>query len=145
MIPRDAVKALAFARPAVGMAMWYDTLVEGSVQREWTANIGRRDARTRMAHLLCEFGVRLEQAGLGTLCEYELPMTQEQLADATGLTSVHVNRTLRSLDREGWTERRMRSVRIKDWDELAAAGDFDPAYLHLADEAEAAQGRKRGV
>jgi CRP-like cAMP-binding protein len=132
MIPREAIRELAFARPAVGMAMWHDTLVDGSIQREWTANVGRRDARTRMAHLLCEFGVRLEQAGLGTVCNYNLPMTQEQIADATGLTSVHVNRTLMGLDREGWTERNVRSVYIKDWDRLAAVGDFDPSYLHLA-------------
>jgi len=131
LIPREAVREIAFARPAIGMAMWHDTLVDGSVHREWTANVGRRDARTRMAHLLCEFGVRLDQAGLGTLCDYDLPMTQEQIADATGLTSVHVNRTLMALDREGWTRRNMRSVHIRDWDQLAGVGDFDPAYLHL--------------
>jgi CRP-like cAMP-binding protein len=130
-IPADAMRDLAFSRPRVGMAMWYDTLVDGSVQREWTANVGRRDARTRMAHLLCEFGVRLQDGGLGSLCSYEMPMTQEQLGDATGLTSVHVNRTLKSLDRDGLTERRMRSVIIKDWNKLARAGDFDTRYLHL--------------
>ena len=137
-IPAEAIRELAFSRPAVGMAMWYDTLVDASVHREWTANVGRRDARTRMAHLLCEFGVRLQDAGLGSLCSYEMPMTQEQLADATGLTSVHVNRTLKSLDREGLTQRTLRSVSIEDWDTLAKAGDFDTRYLHLADEQEPA-------
>ncbi|HEX8192038.1 MAG TPA: Crp/Fnr family transcriptional regulator [Allosphingosinicella sp.] len=133
-IPVDAVKELAFARPALGMAMWYDTLVDASVHREWTANVGRRDARTRMAHLLCEFGVRLHDAGLGSLCSYEMPMTQEQLADCTGLTPVHVNRTLKGLDRDGLTQRTLRSVAIRDWDSLAKAGDFDTRYLHLADK-----------
>jgi CRP-like cAMP-binding protein len=132
-IPVDAVRELAFSRPTLGMAMWYDTLVDASVHREWTANVGRRDARTRMAHLLCEFGVRLHDAGLGTLCSYEMPMTQEQLADCTGLTPVHVNRTLKGLDRDGLTQRTMRSVAIRDWDSLAKAGDFDTRYLHLAD------------
>ncbi len=137
-IPAEAVRELAFSRPRIGMAMWYDTLVDGSVHREWTVNVGRRDARTRMAHLLCEFGVRLEDAGLGTLCSYEMPMTQEQLADATGLTAVHVNRTLKGLDRDGLTERSSRSVLIKDWNTLAKAGDFESRYLHLEDEQEPA-------
>jgi len=132
-IPVDAVTDLAFSRPSIGMAMWYDTLVDASVHREWTANVGRRDARTRMAHLLCEFGVRLHDAGLVSLCSYEMPMTQEQLADATGLTSVHVNRTLKSLDRDGLVQRSSRSVLITEWDTLAKAGDFDTRYLHLAD------------
>lgn len=134
LIPREAVREIAFGRPAIGMAMWYDTLVDGSIHREWTANVGRRDARTRTAHLLCEFGVRLEAAGLGDLCEYEMPMTQEQLADALGLTAVHVNRTLMGLDREELTRRTKRSVLIRDWKKLAAVGDFNSAYLHLAEE-----------
>ena len=68
--------------------MWYDTLVDASIFREWILNISRQDAQTRLAHLLCEFGVRLESLGMGDRFSYELPMTQEQLADATGLTSV---------------------------------------------------------
>jgi CRP-like cAMP-binding protein len=130
-IPADVLQELAFNRPAVGIALWRDTLVDGAVHREWTANVGRRDARTRMAHLLCEFGVRLQDAGLGELCSYEIPMTQEQLADCTGLTPVHVNRTLKALDREGLTERTLRSVSISNWATLAHAGDFDARYLHL--------------
>lgn len=89
-IPRDALKQLAFERPRVGMAMWVDTLVDGSVFREWIANVGRRDAHARLAHLLCEFSLRLKVAGLGETTDYELPMTQEQIADCTGLTPVHV-------------------------------------------------------
>lgn len=131
-IPREAIKKLAFERPRVGMAMWFDTLVDGSIFREWIANIGRRDAQTRMAHLLCEFSLRLKVAGLGEETEYELPMTQEQLADATGLTAVHVNRTLKAIEAKGLIERRSsRSVVIGDWKKLAAAGDFDSNYLHL--------------
>ncbi|MFN3389809.1 MAG: Crp/Fnr family transcriptional regulator [Allosphingosinicella sp.] len=137
-IPVQAVRALAFSHPRVGLAMWVDTAVDGSIHREWTTNLGRRDARTRLAHLLCEFGVRLEEAGLGSLCEYQLPMTQEELADAVGLTAVHVNRTLKLLDREGLTARTLRAVTIHDWDALAAAGDFDRHYLHLGDAREAA-------
>jgi CRP-like cAMP-binding protein len=130
-IPCEAILQLAFDRPAVGKAMWYDTLIDGSIFREWVANVGRRDARTRIAHLLCEFALRLEAAGLGNHLEWELPMTQEQLADCTGLTSVHVNRMLGELDREGLISRTRRSVTVNDWKGLARAGDFDSTYLHL--------------
>lgn len=134
-IPRDAVKQLAFDRPNVGLAMWVDTLVDGSIFREWIANVGRRDARTRIAHLLCEFSLRLKVAGLGEETEYELPMTQEQLADCTGLTSVHVNRMLRSLTADGLISRQTgRAITIGDWRKLAAAADFDSSYLHLRED-----------
>ena len=131
-IPREAIKKLAFERPNVGMAMWHDTLVDGSVFREWIANVGRRDAHTRIAHFLCEFALRLKVAGLGRETHYELPMTQEQLADCVGLTPVHVNRTLKALEIENLIERKTsRIITIGDWKKLAEAGDFDSSYLHL--------------
>jgi CRP-like cAMP-binding protein len=134
-IPRDEIKKLAFARPNVGMAMWFDTLVDGSVFREWIANVGRRDARTRIAHLLCEFSLRLKVAGLGEATNYELPMTQEQIADTTGLTSVHTNRTIKALEADGLiTRSSSRSITIGDWQKLADVGDFDSNYLHLKED-----------
>ena len=135
MIPREAVIALAFERPNVGYAMWYDTLVDGSVFREWIANVGRRDARTAMAHLLCELALRLKVAGLGQQTDYELPLTQEQLADALGLTAVHVNRTIKVLEADKLISRATsRSIIIGDWKKLAEAGDFSSNYLHLRDD-----------
>jgi CRP-like cAMP-binding protein len=132
LIPREEIVRLAFERPAVGRAMWYDTLVDGSIFREWIANVGRRDARTRVAHLLCEFALRLKVAGLGDQTGYQLPMTQEQLGDATGLTSVHINRTIKQLEAEGLIDRvSPRSIAIGDWKKLADVGDFDSHYLHL--------------
>jgi len=130
-IPREAVQEIALKRPAIGMAMWYDTLVDGSIFREWIANVGRRDSRTRLAHLLCEFALRLEAAGLGRHNAWELPMTQEQLADATGLTPVHVNRTLKALEKDGLIARSKRSVTVENWKALAKAGDFNSSYLHM--------------
>ena len=130
-IPIAAIEEIAVGRPNLGKAMWNETLVDGAIFREWTLNIGRRDARTRMGHMLCEFALRLETVGLGEQCQYELPMTQEQLADALGLTSVHVNRTLKTLAAEGLIERTNRSVRIPDWKKLAEIADFDSRYLHL--------------
>src|SRR3954467_15110967 len=131
MIPVEQVRELAFRHPQVGMAMWYETLVEGSIFREWVLNIGRRDARTRIAHLLCEFALRLEVADLGQHTVYELPITQEQLADAVALTSVHVNRTLMKLQQDGLITRTKRIISIVDWKALVKVADFEPRYLHL--------------
>ena len=131
LIPVEALRSVAFAHPQVGMAMWYETLVEGSIFREWILNVGRRDARTRIAHLLCEFAIRLEVANLGKQFSYELPITQEQLGDTTALTPVHVNRTLKKLQDDGLIERTKRVITICDWTELAKTADFQPRYLHL--------------
>jgi CRP-like cAMP-binding protein len=135
MIPREHILRIAFERPAIGKAMWIDTLVDASVFREWIANVGRRNARTRVAHLLCEFGLRLKHAGLGQEAGYQLPMNQEQLGDATGLTSVHINRTIKALEAEGLIDRATpRSITIGDWKKLAEVGDFDSGYLHMKED-----------
>jgi CRP-like cAMP-binding protein len=133
LIPREAIIKLAFDRPTIGLALWKDTLVDGSIFREWIANVGRRDARARLAHLLCEFALRLEATGEGERTRWELPMTQEHLGDCTGLTSVHVNRTLKGLEQDELISRSSRSVTIEDWKRLAEAGDFQSAYLHLGE------------
>ena len=106
-------------------------LIDGSIFREWVINVGRRDARSRISHLLCEFARRLEMAGLAEEYGYELPMTQEQLADATGLTPVHVNRVLMGLAREGLIERHKRHIGIPDWEALRQVAGFSEVYLHL--------------
>jgi CRP-like cAMP-binding protein len=86
---------------------------------------------TRLGHLLCEFALRLEEQGIADEYSYELPMTQEQLADAVGLTPVHVNRTLKTLEAQGLIRRSRRNVVIPDWERLRKAGDFNSRYLHL--------------
>lgn len=130
-IPREAMRALILAHPAVAMAMWTDTLIDASVFREWVVNVGRRDARARIAHLLCEIARRLEVAGLAHGGSYELPLTQEQLADCTGLTPVHVNRVLKGLDREGLIVRERRTMQVPDWEALRRVAGFSETYLHL--------------
>ncbi|MFL6845022.1 MAG: Crp/Fnr family transcriptional regulator [Allosphingosinicella sp.] len=124
------IEALALTRPAVGRALWIDTLIDASIFREWVVNVGRRDSRARVAHILCEFSLRLEAAGLASNHHYELPMTQEQLADAVGLTSVHVNRVLKQLGEEGLINRDKRRIVIQDWHRMRDAGDFNERYLH---------------
>jgi CRP-like cAMP-binding protein len=131
LIPIQAIVDIAFQLPAIGMAMWYETLVEGSIFREWILNVGRRDAFTAIGHLLCEFAMRAEAAEISHATSYELPLTQEQLADATGLTSVHVNRTLMRLEQEGHIRRSRRAIEIDDWQALAKVADFEPRYLHF--------------
>jgi len=131
LIPVQAIRDVAAKYPMVGQAMWYETLVDAAIFREWMLNVGRRDARARTAHLLCEFALRLDVAGLGQSSEFDLPMTQEQLADALSLTSVHVNRTLKQLAAEGWITRSKRNIHIVDFAQLARVGDFNPDYLHL--------------
>lgn len=132
MVESDALIDLAFARPAIGRALWHDSLVESSIAREWIANVGRRSARARTAHLLCEVAVRSERAGLGDRSAFELPMTQEQLGDALGLTAVHINRTLKALQDDGLIQRSKRSVSVRDWAELSRTADFSATYLHPA-------------
>jgi len=131
LVPVETVRRLLTDHPKVGRALWVDTLVDSSIFREWVVNVGRRDARSRIAHLLCEFARRLELAGLTNGEGYELPMTQEHLADATGLTPVHVNRTLKRLEKEGLVVRNRRHVGIPDWEQLRTVAGFSELYLHL--------------
>lgn len=130
-LPVPALLRLSQSHPAVGRAMWIDTLIDAAIFREWIVNVGRRDSISRISHLLCEFALRLEAAGLARGRRYEMPMTQEQIADCTGLTPVHVNRVLKELGRLGLIEREKRSVAILEWDRLQEIGDFNTRYLHL--------------
>ena len=134
-IPRHALEELALGQPNVAKAILITTLVEASVFREWVLNIGRRDARSRIAHLLCEFAYRLTAQGLKPEGNIELPMTQEQLADATGLTAVHVNRVLKSLQGEGLLHLERRSMSFPNWQRMRDVGDFNPRYLHTLEHA----------
>jgi CRP-like cAMP-binding protein len=131
VVPVKTLRRLAEAHPRVGRAMWIETLIDSAIFREWIVNVGRRDSMSRIAHLLCEISLRLEAAGLAQDFRYELPMTQEQIADCTGLTPVHVNRVLKELGRLGLIDRERRLVSIVDWKELQRIGDFNTRYLHL--------------
>ena len=131
VVPRDSLLELSEKSPAIRKAMWIDTLIDSSIFREWVVNVGRRDSRTRIAHLLCEMALRLKNIGASyDGAGFDFPLTQEQLADATGLTSVHTNRTLQSLRREGLIKLGSRSLQVLDWNGLKKTGDFDELYLH---------------
>lgn len=127
-IPHSALRALAAKKPAIAEAFWRDSVVDAMILAQWVVNVGRRDAKSRIAHLFCEMACRYKIEPEDGIVAYDLPMTQAQMADATGLTPVHVNRTLRQLSEIGTTFRRGR-IRIKDWDTLVEIGDFDRTYL----------------
>jgi CRP-like cAMP-binding protein len=130
IVPKELLLQVMRARPAVRQAIWLDSLLDASVFREWVVNVGRRDARQRIAHLFCELALRMKAAGLGEGPMLDFPVTQEQIADATGLTAVHTNRTLQALRRSGLITLTASKLTILDWDALAEAGDFSERYLH---------------
>jgi CRP-like cAMP-binding protein len=117
--------------PAIAEAFWRDCLVDASISAQWVVNVGQRGALSRMAHLLCEIGLRSERAGIGRKEQFRFGGTQSQLADALGLTPVHVNRTLQSLRGAGELVFVDRDVRIHDWQRFADLGEFDPQYLRF--------------
>ena len=130
-IAHDSIHRLIKDHPRIGAALWRETLIDGSIFREWLAAVGRRNAHSRIAHLLCEIVTRMEVVELAPDKCVQTPITQSAIADALGLTAVHVNRVAQELRGEGLITWRGRSLRINDWDRLAAIGEFDPAYLHL--------------
>ncbi|MDP1027240.1 Crp/Fnr family transcriptional regulator [Sphingomonas sp. KR1UV-12] len=131
LVPMQAVHDLAARHPAIADAILRHVQIEASIAREWMVNIGRRTARERLAHLLCEFACRLDAQGLVNGEGYELPMTQEQIGDALGLTSVHVNRSIRALEEEGLITRARRVISFPDIQRLRSVADFNDLYLHL--------------
>jgi len=130
VIPQESLRQLATDRIGIAQAIVATVLVELAAAREWILNIGRRDARTRIAHFMCELAVRLSRLDELSRQSFELPMTQEQLGDALGLTAVHINRMLKSLVRDGLIEYSKRGIIIPNWEELVKEGDFTDRYLH---------------
>ena len=131
---REDVEKLTAEHPRITEALFWDQLVSAAVQREWTLNVGQRTAYERLSHFLCEMFFRLRAVGLtsGNSCDF--PLTQTDLADTTGLTAVHVNRTLQDLRRDGLVELQARKLTIPNLQALMRAGTFNPNYLHFGHE-----------
>ena len=117
--------------PRIGDLLWRDTLIDAAIFREWMVGLGRREAYGRIAHLLCEMMVKLRAVGLADGVTCDLPITQTELGDALGLSTVHVNRVLQELRGDGLISLRSGTLTVLDWDGLTNAGEFDPTYLHL--------------
>ena len=130
-VQHEALLEICAKRPNVANAFWRMTLIDAAVFREWVANVGSRQALGRIAHLLCELVTRIRAVGLADKFVCELPVTQTELADATGLSTVHVNRTLQSLRKQKLIHWKDSQLEVLDWAGLQEAGDFDPTYLHM--------------
>jgi CRP-like cAMP-binding protein len=129
-IPRGRMEALT-SRPAIAKAFWWATLVDEAVLRSWIVNIGRRDAFEAIGHLMCELYLRLRLVGMTDDHRYELPLTQEEIGDALGLTPVHVNRVLQRMRAEGLISLERGALTIHDYRRLEKASGFNPNYLHI--------------
>jgi CRP-like cAMP-binding protein len=129
-IPRGQIEAL-IDRPKLAKAFWWATLVDEAVLRAWVVNVGRRSAYESVGHLMCELYVRMKNVGLAPGNSFELPLTQEELADALGLTPVHVNRVLQRMRAEELISFRRGSLEILDYRRIREASGFNPNYLHI--------------
>ena len=140
-IPSGTILDLTQNSPRLSHALWWNSLVEEAIAREWISVLGQREAIERLAHLFCELCLRLRGVGLtnghADGIAFEMPLTQEQLADATGITTVHVNRTLQQMREQGLILLKGKTLIIPDLESLKAVALFNPNYLHLDREGQA--------
>jgi CRP-like cAMP-binding protein len=130
-LPHDQLHAMADASPALRDVFWWLTFVDNAIATEWSVCLGRRSARERLAHLFCEIFVRLDAVGHADENSYPLPITQEEMSDALGLSTVHVNRVLQGLRADGLVNVERQRLTLLDWEGITTASGFSPDYLHL--------------
>lgn len=130
VLSRERAAALVALHPGIGLAFTWLAMVENTTLSKWAQSLGRRSARERLAHLLCELSVRLVSER-DSECSYGFPLTQEHMADALGLTPVHINRTMRQLREEGLVEIEGRVMTFPNIAHLQHVGGFDQGYLHV--------------
>lgn len=144
-IRHEALDTLVAERPALARKLWYSTLLDAAIHRAWLFRLGRLDAGGRIANFLCETNARLQAVGLSDGRRFALGITQTDLSEICGLTSVHINRVMRSLREEGVVSFRQSLVEIHDPVRLARQGQFEPSYLYLDDNALAASADQGGA
>ena len=130
-VPQSALKSAIAESPALNQALWTQSLVHAATVREWLTNLGRRNATSRVAHLICEIAARLQAVELAKDLRFSIAWTQADIADACGISNVHANRVLQRLRRDELLDFSTRSVLIRDWDALADLGNFSAEYLLL--------------
>jgi CRP-like cAMP-binding protein len=130
-ITAEDFDAVTLAYPRVLQAFWWDTLVRQAIQREWTVSLGRRNAVRCISHLLCEMFYRLRIVGLTYDNTCDMPITQTELSDATGISAVHINRTLQELRTRNLIVLRGKILTIPDLAALQRIALFKANYLHL--------------
>ena len=132
-IPHTSLRELMNRYPALAQAFWQETLIEAAISREWEVNLGSRPAAERIAHIFCEIGTRLERFGRAIreddALSFALPLNQSQLAEATGISTVHVNRSLQTLRGSGLVEVTRERTTILERSKLEAFAGFNPDYL----------------
>ena len=133
-VSRETFEEALLNRPRIVQALWWESLVNAAVQREWTVNLGQRTAAERIAHLICEVFLRLHSVGLVRAHSCDWPITQIELADTTGMSSVHVSRTINELRNLGLIVLRDRQLTVSDLPGLMRLAMFNPNYLHLRHE-----------
>jgi CRP-like cAMP-binding protein len=129
------MRDLTLAYPGLLHAFWRDTLIDAAIFRAWLVRVGRRTAHERIAHLLCEMTLRFQAVGLARNHTYEMPVTQADLGDALGLTSVHVNRVLQDMRRDELITWHRSTIRVLRWQAFQDLCSFDPTYLHIKPQA----------
>jgi CRP-like cAMP-binding protein len=130
-VPHAKLKEITERYPRLTRALWWDTALDAAIHREWMISMGRRNAYERVGHLLCELLFRLGSVELVEGNSYDLPATQADLADVFGLSTVHVNRVLQRLRREGLIIFKGKTVTIPDPERLMSVVGFAPAYLDV--------------
>ena len=130
LISHSDLKRLLAASPQLAAIFWRETIIETTVLREWICNVAARDALACVAHLICEIAMRLEAVGMITENCFHLPLTQQDIANASGLSSVHVNRTLQEMRRRGLINLEQRTLTLLNFEELKRLAEFEPSYLH---------------
>jgi CRP-like cAMP-binding protein len=133
-LSREFFEEIGHGYARIATAFWWESLVNSAIQREWTMSLGQRTASERMAHLLCEIFFRLRLAGLTRQDACDFPLTQADLADATGLSKVHVNRTLQELRSANLIVLKGKTLVVPDLERLMHAGLFNANYLHIGRE-----------
>ena len=134
IFPHEALKRITEQQPHLARMLWLSSLIDAAIQRERILSLGRRTALAAVAHLICELHCRLEVVGLTDGHSFRFPATQIDIADATGLTPVHVNRMLRKLRTDGLMTFRSGVVDIHDLPALEELAEFDNSYLFLKPE-----------
>jgi CRP-like cAMP-binding protein len=131
IVPHAALKQILDPRPELARTLWLSALIDAAMHRAWLFRVGRLDAVGRVAHFLCEMNERLLAAGLSDGRSFTFSLTQSDLAEICGLTTVHINLVMRQLREANLCVFRSAIVEILDPEGLAQRGDFDPAYLYL--------------
>jgi CRP-like cAMP-binding protein len=129
-VSQSEMRTMMQEHPNIASAMYSAQLVDEGVMRAWIVSMGRRSSTERVAHLMCELYLRARNIGLAEGDEFALPLSQIVLADALGMTAVHINRVLKELRLSGAMALKRGSLTILNPGKLVQIAGFDENYLH---------------